>query len=265
VSAYCEPFVSSLINEAHLGCDFLIFFVLITGLLSTSSGETLRSELEVLSLIFVCYAAVLISGLAAALWLETGSVSSRRRHVHGYTQTCAGTHALTQSHSCAHSLTRTHTRSGDTKIHSFTHTLARAHTYMHAQTRAHAGTHTQHTHALHAHVHTHTCARAETLAHTYTCTHTYSRTHTLPSPHPCPGTSRCAPSTHIHTNKHRHTLAHARARTRTHARTASSHTQGALGEVLAYRPQRSARSRVEHRLGSQEASIYRCAQPRQWP
>jgi hypothetical protein len=81
-TALAEPFVSSLINMAHLACDFLIFFVLLTGLLSTSAGKTsaeqTRSEeadaVGIMSIFVVSYAAVILTALVCIMWLETGSM-----------------------------------------------------------------------------------------------------------------------------------------------------------------------------------------------
>ena len=82
VSAVCEPFISSLINKAHLACDFLIIFVLLTGLLSTSAGRMWPREVETVSIVVVSYAACVLAGLVAILWLETGSMFDKggRRH-----------------------------------------------------------------------------------------------------------------------------------------------------------------------------------------
>ena len=53
VSALCEPFVSSLINRAHIACEFLIISVLFAGLLLTSTtttaGPKWPEEVETLS------------------------------------------------------------------------------------------------------------------------------------------------------------------------------------------------------------------------
>ena len=81
-SALSEPFIGSLINKAHLACDFLIFFVLLAGLLSTCAGQKWPEEVEILSIFVVSYAACLFAGLVAILWVETGSIFHRggRRH-----------------------------------------------------------------------------------------------------------------------------------------------------------------------------------------
>jgi hypothetical protein len=73
ISAEAEPFVSALINKAHLGCDFLIFVVLVTGLLSASADRTGEQEVDALSIVVVSYAACLLTGLAAILVIEIGS------------------------------------------------------------------------------------------------------------------------------------------------------------------------------------------------
>ena len=80
VAAICEPFVSSLINRAHIACEFLVFSVLLAGLLSTSTttsdGQNLKWPKEVasLSIVIVSFAACLLAGLTAIVWLETGSI-----------------------------------------------------------------------------------------------------------------------------------------------------------------------------------------------
>jgi hypothetical protein len=74
VSAISEPFISSLINKAHLACDFLIFFVLLAGLLSTCASEKSPEVVATLSIVVVSYAACLLAGLTAIMWLETGSI-----------------------------------------------------------------------------------------------------------------------------------------------------------------------------------------------
>ena len=81
-SALSEPFISSLINKAHLACDFLIFFVLLAGLLSTCAGQKWPEEVEILSIFVVSYAACILAGLGAILWVETGSFFHKggRRH-----------------------------------------------------------------------------------------------------------------------------------------------------------------------------------------
>jgi hypothetical protein len=81
-SALCAPFISTLINKTHLACDFLIVLVLLAGSLSTWAGKKwpLPSNLEsseTLSIVVVSYAACLLSGLIAVLWLETGSVFNK--------------------------------------------------------------------------------------------------------------------------------------------------------------------------------------------
>ena len=85
-TALAEPFVSSLVNKAHLACDFLIFFVLLTGLLSTSAGNARSEEVEevgmITSIFVVSYAAILLAALGGILWLETGSMFHKggKRH-----------------------------------------------------------------------------------------------------------------------------------------------------------------------------------------
>jgi hypothetical protein len=83
VSAICEPFVSSLINRAHVACEFLVFSVLLAGLLSTSTttsdglGEQYLKwpeEVASLSIVIVSFAACLLAGLTAIVWIETGSI-----------------------------------------------------------------------------------------------------------------------------------------------------------------------------------------------
>jgi hypothetical protein len=83
--ALCEPFISSLVNKAHLACDFLVVLVLLAGSLSTWAGKKWPANLEsseALSVVVVTYAACLLSGLIAVLFLETGSVFHKggRRH-----------------------------------------------------------------------------------------------------------------------------------------------------------------------------------------
>jgi hypothetical protein len=76
-TALAEPFISSLVNKAHLACDFLIFFVLLAGLLSTCAGKARSEEVEqvgTLSIFVVSYAAILFAALGGILWLETGSM-----------------------------------------------------------------------------------------------------------------------------------------------------------------------------------------------
>jgi hypothetical protein len=78
VSAICEPFISSLINRAHIACELLIFSVLLAGLLSTSTttsaGQKWPEEVATLSIVVVSFAACLLAGLTAIMWLETGSL-----------------------------------------------------------------------------------------------------------------------------------------------------------------------------------------------
>jgi hypothetical protein len=76
-TAVFEPFSNSLINTAHIACEFLILFVLITGLLSTSVGRTSPEDIETLSIVVVSFAACLLAGLAAILWLESGVVLAK--------------------------------------------------------------------------------------------------------------------------------------------------------------------------------------------
>ncbi len=74
VSAVSEPFISSLVNKAHLACDLFIIFVLLTGLLSNGVGLMWREEVENQAIAVVSYATCLLAGFAALLWLETGSI-----------------------------------------------------------------------------------------------------------------------------------------------------------------------------------------------
>ncbi len=73
VSALAEPFVSSLVNTGHVACDFLVFWVLLTGLLSTSAGKTWPKEVEAMSISVVTYATSLLAGVTAVLVVEVGS------------------------------------------------------------------------------------------------------------------------------------------------------------------------------------------------
>jgi hypothetical protein len=82
MTALCEPFTSSLVNKAHVACDFLVFFALLTGVLSTSSGKTWRGEADTMSIVVVGYAACLLAALVLILWLETGSVFHKGGHRH---------------------------------------------------------------------------------------------------------------------------------------------------------------------------------------
>ena len=84
VAAVYEPLSSSLVNKAHLACDFLIIFVLLTGLLSTSARgtwpkEAETKEVETLSILVVSYAACLLAGLAFILWIELGKEGGARQ------------------------------------------------------------------------------------------------------------------------------------------------------------------------------------------
>jgi hypothetical protein len=72
VSALFEPSVSSLINKGHLASDFLIFLVLLVGLLSSGAGGKLP-ELATLSVVVVSYAACLLAGLIFIAYIEAGS------------------------------------------------------------------------------------------------------------------------------------------------------------------------------------------------
>ena len=95
-SALSEPFISSLINKVHLACDFLIFFVILVGLLSTCAGQKWPEEVETLSIFVVSYAACILAGLGAILCVETGSIF----HKGGQR------HALWDSHVVAGSLSQ---------------------------------------------------------------------------------------------------------------------------------------------------------------
>jgi hypothetical protein len=84
LTAECHPFTSSLINRAHTACEFLNFFVLLTGLLSTSARgtgpkEAETKEVETLSILVVSYAACLLAGLAFILWIELGKEGGARQ------------------------------------------------------------------------------------------------------------------------------------------------------------------------------------------
>jgi hypothetical protein len=82
VYAKCEPFVSSLVNRAHIACEFLVLSVLLAGLLSTSTTsdslgkQNLKwpEEVASLSIVVVSFAACLLAGFTAIGWLETGSI-----------------------------------------------------------------------------------------------------------------------------------------------------------------------------------------------
>jgi hypothetical protein len=78
VSALSEPSISSLINKSHLACEFLVIIVLLTGLLSTCTlqrtGQEWPEKVDSLSIVVVSYAACLLAGLIAILWLESGLI-----------------------------------------------------------------------------------------------------------------------------------------------------------------------------------------------
>ena len=86
ITAESAPFVSSLINKAHLACDFLVFLMLLTGLLthllSTCAGRTWPKHVDNLSIVVVSYATSLLAALAIIFWLETGSIFHKggKRH-----------------------------------------------------------------------------------------------------------------------------------------------------------------------------------------
>ena len=74
IFAKYEPFVSSLINKAHLACEFLTFAVLLSALLSTCEKcQKWTEEVNTKSIVIISFAACLLAGLKAILWLETGS------------------------------------------------------------------------------------------------------------------------------------------------------------------------------------------------
>jgi hypothetical protein len=81
VSALFEPSISSLINKGHLACEFLIFLVLLVGLLSTGVGGR-SPELATLSNVVVSYAACLLAGLIFMASLEAGSVFFKGSRAH---------------------------------------------------------------------------------------------------------------------------------------------------------------------------------------
>jgi hypothetical protein len=76
VVAVSEPFITWLVNKAHLACDFLVIAIVLTGLLSTatSDSEKWRGEVEAMSITVVSYAACLLAVLVAILVIEAGSI-----------------------------------------------------------------------------------------------------------------------------------------------------------------------------------------------
>ena len=73
MTAVFEPFINALVNCLHLACDFLVFAVLLTGLLSTSAARTVVTtpeEVDTLSTIVSSYAAVVLAVLVAILSIE---------------------------------------------------------------------------------------------------------------------------------------------------------------------------------------------------
>ena len=74
VFAVSAPFVSSLVNKAHLACDVLVIFVLLTGLLSTATDGMWPREVDAMSIAVVSYMGVVLSVLFAILVIEAGSI-----------------------------------------------------------------------------------------------------------------------------------------------------------------------------------------------
>ena len=75
--ALFQPFFNALVNDLHIACDFLAIFLLLTGLLSTSVGQTDKyktGEVETMSIVVVSFAACLLAGLLGLLVIEAGSV-----------------------------------------------------------------------------------------------------------------------------------------------------------------------------------------------
>jgi hypothetical protein len=72
--AVSAPFVSSLVNKAHLACDVLVIFVLLTGLLSTATDGMWPREVDAMSIAVVSYMGVVLSVLFAILVIEAGSI-----------------------------------------------------------------------------------------------------------------------------------------------------------------------------------------------
>ena len=103
--AVSEPFVSSLVNNLHVACDFLAIFVLLTGLLSTSVGQTDKyktGEVETMSIVVVSYAACLLAGLLGILAIETGSVLRPGSRLHALWQSFLHSSAANTVKSAAH-------------------------------------------------------------------------------------------------------------------------------------------------------------------
>jgi hypothetical protein len=77
VAAVYEPFQSSLVNKAHLACEFLFILVLLSGLLSTATGRmwpgAAAGEVEAMSIAVVSYMACVLAALVAILVVEVGS------------------------------------------------------------------------------------------------------------------------------------------------------------------------------------------------
>ena len=74
ISAATEPFISSLINKAHIGCDLLIILFLVVGLLSSSAGRTSSQDAATVSIFVLGYLAFVLAALAVILVIEAGSI-----------------------------------------------------------------------------------------------------------------------------------------------------------------------------------------------
>jgi hypothetical protein len=74
VAAASEPFISSLVNKAHLACDFLVIFVVLLGLLSIAAGQRWPGEIGMMSIAVVSYSACVLAALGAILVIEAGSI-----------------------------------------------------------------------------------------------------------------------------------------------------------------------------------------------
>jgi hypothetical protein len=103
--ALFQPFFNALVNDLHIACDFLTIFVLLTGLLSTSVGQTDKyktGEVETMSIVVVSYAACLLAGLLGILAIETGSVLRPGSRLHALWQSFLHSSAANTVKSAAH-------------------------------------------------------------------------------------------------------------------------------------------------------------------
>jgi hypothetical protein len=74
VFAVSDPFVSSLVNKAHLACDVLVVFVLLSGLLSTATAGRWPREVHTMSVAVVSFMGFVLSVLFPILVIEAGSI-----------------------------------------------------------------------------------------------------------------------------------------------------------------------------------------------